>query len=266
MASIDFTYTGHRTEHRVSYSTSVAEQPKSDISISRFTNCIITVVWADGVNRTPPVLFTLNQLLRFDRHSTPKRDREVDRLENLLDKYQMHRSRLIYVGKTKDEKGVYVSESTDLVRQFWQLYQVPNGAIIFSDKGKAFFPGGVSVLEELGFQQHESYPPAVHHYLSPNDNRLHGSAKQSCCHSGIDFTDDVESSLRLLNLLDSDIRNNGNDWWNRNMLKLTDKTVAELITGTAKRRAGLNKKRIQDYRGFIGENTSGLHKEAHLLD
>ena len=50
---------------------------KSDISISRFTNCIITVVWADGVNRTPPVLFTLNQLLRFDRHSTPKRDREV---------------------------------------------------------------------------------------------------------------------------------------------------------------------------------------------
>lgn len=166
----------------------------------------------------------------------------------------------------KDEKGVYVSESTDLVHQFWQLYQVPNGTIIFSDKGKAFFPGGVSVLEELGFQQHESYPPAVHHYLSPNDNRLHGSAKQSWRHSGIDFTDDVESSLRLLSLLDSDIRNNGNDWWNRNMLKLTDKTVAELITGTAKRQAELNKKRLQDYRGFIGENTSGLHKEAHLLD
>ena len=262
MASIDFTYTGHRTDHRVSYSASGAAQPKSDLSISGFTNCIITVVWADGVNRTPPVLFTLNQLLRFDRHSTPKRDREVDRLEYLLDKYKIHRSRLIYIGKTKDEKGVYVSESTDLIRRFWQIYRIPNGTVIYSDKGKAFFPGGASVLEELGFQQHESYPPAVHHYLSPNDNRLHGTAKQSWRHSGIDFTDDVESSLRLLNQLDSDICEKGKDWWNRNMLELTDKSVEDLITGTAKRRAELNKKRLQDYKVFMGDEASGIHKET----
>jgi len=117
-------------------------------------------------------------------------------------------------------------------------------------------------LEELGFQQHESYPPAVHHYLSPNDNRLHGTAKQNWRHSGTDFTDDVESSLRLLKQLDCDICDNGKDWWNRNMLELTDKSVEDLITGTAKRRAELNKKRLQDYRVFMGDEASGPHKEA----
>lgn len=262
MASIDFTYTGHRTDHRVSYSASGAAQPKSGLSLSRFTNCIITVVWADGVNRTPPVLFTLNQLFRFDRHSTLKRDQEVERLENLLVKYQIHRSRVIYVGKAKGEKGVYVSESADLVRRFWKLYEVPDGAAIFSDEGRSFFPGGVSVLKELGFQQHESYPPAVHHYLSPNDNCLHGSAKQRWRHSGVDFSDDVASSLQLLNHLDCDIRDCGKDWWDRNMLKLTDKSVEELIAGTAKRRAELTERRLRDYQFFIGEDARDLQEDA----
>ncbi|CAK0759795.1 transposase [Gammaproteobacteria bacterium] len=256
MASIDFTYTGHRTDHRVSYSASGATQPKSELSISRFTNCIITVIWADGVNRTPPVLFTLNQLFRFDRQSTLKRDYEVDRLQKLLVKYQIHPSRVIYVGMTKGEKGVYVSESADLVRRFWKLYKVPDDSIIFSDAGRSFFPEGVSVLKELGFQRHESYPPAVHYYLSPNDNCLHGSAKQRWRHSGVDFSDDVEASLQLLNYLDRDIQGCGKDWWDRNMMNINDKNVEELITKTAKQRADLTEKRLRNYQVFISKNTS----------
>ncbi len=267
MASIDFTYTGHRTDHHVSYSASGTAQPKSDPSLSRFTNCILTMVWADGVNRTPPVLFTLNPLFRFDRHTTPKRERDVERLETLLAKYQIHRARVLYVGKDKGEKGVYVSESADLVRRFWRLYKVPRGAVIFSDEGNSFFPGGASVLEELGFAQHESYPPAVHHYLSPNDNCLHGSAKQRWRHGGVDFRDDVEASLQLLHYLDGDICDCGKGWWDRNLLNLTDKSVEQLITGTARRRAELNKKRLQDYHIFIGENTrEPLEDEPSGLD
>lgn len=162
--------------------------------MSRFTNCVVTVVWADDANRTPLVLFTLNSLFRFDRHLTPKRERELERLEALLAKYHIPRSRVIYVGKAKGEKGVFVSESTELVRRFWRLYKIPKGSVIFSDEGNPFFPGGASLLEELGFAGHEAYPSAVHHYLSPNDNCLHGTAKQRWRHSGVDVSDDVEAS------------------------------------------------------------------------
>ncbi|MEI7892455.1 MAG: hypothetical protein WCI05_05160 [Myxococcales bacterium] len=110
------------------------------------------------------------------------------------------------------------------------------------------------MLEELGFEQHAAYPPAVHHYLSPNDNCLHGSAKQRWRTSGVDFRDDVASSLQLLNHLDGDLRDGGKDWWARNMLKLTHETVEELIAQTAKRRAELNKRRLRDYLVFMGQD------------
>jgi hypothetical protein len=56
----------------------------------------------------------------------------------------------------------------------------------------------VSVLESLGFAKHVPYPAPVHQHLSPNDNRLHGTAKARWRNSGVDFQDDVESSLLLL--------------------------------------------------------------------
>jgi hypothetical protein len=257
LASLDFTYTGHRTEHRVSFGALGTAQPKSKSSLCRFTNCIITVVWADGKNRTPPMLFTLNQSFRFDRPSTRKREQDVERLESLLAKYRIERSRVIYVGKPKGEKGVYVPESADLIRRFWRLYKIPKDAVIFSDEGISCFPAGESVLEELGFSTHESYPPAVHQYLSPNDNCLHGTAKQRWRHSGVDFHEDVEASLQLLNYLDCDIDALGKHWWDRNLLKLTTTSVEELIAGTARRRAELNKKRLHNYHTFMKEESAG---------
>src|SRR5262249_33649160 len=58
LPSVDFTFTGHRTDRRASYAPAGGAAPKSSAAITQFTNCIVTVVWSDGVNRTPPVLFT----------------------------------------------------------------------------------------------------------------------------------------------------------------------------------------------------------------
>ncbi len=55
LASVDFTFTGHRTERISSFASLGGSQPMSSASISAYTNCIITVVWADGINRTPPI-------------------------------------------------------------------------------------------------------------------------------------------------------------------------------------------------------------------
>ena len=56
LCSVDFTFTSHRTDRVLSYALKGGPRPKSESSISRYTNCIVTCVWADGIDRTPSVL------------------------------------------------------------------------------------------------------------------------------------------------------------------------------------------------------------------
>jgi hypothetical protein len=80
LASIDFTFTGHRTERRSSFAGGA--QPASSTVFSDYTNCIVTVLWADGTNRTPPLLFTFNLAFRRDRKRTARRDDLVTYLDS----------------------------------------------------------------------------------------------------------------------------------------------------------------------------------------
>lgn len=69
----------------------------------------------------------------------------------------------------------------------------------------------------MGFANHAVYPSAVHQYLSPNDNRYHGVAKQRWRASDVDFSNDVESSLRLLHELDSVEQKHIKKWFTKNL-------------------------------------------------
>ena len=198
LASVDFTFTGHRSDRRLSYAPSGGAQPKSRGANSQFTNCIATVVWSDGVNRTPPALFTFNGKFRLDRLGRKAWVQEREKLQGALVRYGIDAKRVIYIGSEKNETRTYASESADLLRRFFEIYRVRSKGVVFSDNGTAFFPGGVSALETIGFEKHVSYPAPVHQHLSPNDNRLHGTAKARWRSSGVDFKDDVESSLMLM--------------------------------------------------------------------
>src|SRR2546430_6880804 len=59
--ALPISFTGHRTDRRVSYAPAGGAQPKSSAAITQFTNCIVTAVWSDGVNWTPPVLFKIGR-------------------------------------------------------------------------------------------------------------------------------------------------------------------------------------------------------------
>lgn len=166
LASVDFTFTGHRTDRRLSYAPAGGVQPKSSIACSQFTNCIVTVVWSDGVNRTPPALFTFNGKCRLDRVGRNAWVQERDKLEEALVRYGIEAKRVIYIGADKNETRTYVCESADLLRRFFALYHVRRKEVVFSDNGTAFFPGGVSVLEALGFTKHVAYPAPVHQPLA----------------------------------------------------------------------------------------------------
>jgi hypothetical protein len=252
IASVDFTYTGHRTYRRTSYAPSGGSQPKTSTAIPQHTNCIVTVVWSDGVNRTPPVLFTYNGKFRLDRVRRATWVAEKKWLTKCLDRHKIDRSRVIYIGDEKNEHRLYADESSALLRMFFGLYEIPDDVVVFSDNGKAFFPGGASVLEELGFARHVAYPAAVHQYLSPNDNRLHGTAKSTWRTSGVDFKDDVASSTLLLNRLDADISTHGSHWFRRNITELTQDSAFDLISGRSGKGAKVDQDRRYAYRVFAG--------------
>ncbi len=252
LASVDFTFTGHRTDRRVSYAPAGGAQPKSSAAITRFTNCIVTVVWSDGINRTPPVLFTFNGKFRLDRVGRKAWVQEGDKLVNALARFDINAKRIIYIGTEKNETRIYASERTELLQRYFALYQIPPNVVIFSDNGKSLFPGGVSALETLGFAKHVSYPAPVHQHLSPNDNRLHGTAKAKWRNNGVDFKDDVESSLLLLNHLDADLVAHGATWFKQNILDLTAKSARELIRGKSGKRAQVDYDRLYAYHIFAG--------------
>jgi len=257
LCSIDFTFTGHRTERRTGFSVKGGAQPMEAPKTSRFTNCIVTCVWRDGKNRTPPVLFTYNQNFRLDRPSTAKRDEEVEYLRERLKHYGIDKVRVIYIGNDKGEKETYAKESPDLLRRFFGLYKIPADATVLSDNGNSFFENSESVLMALGFKNHLCYPANVHQWLSINDNPLHGTSKGSRRTSGVDYSDDVDSCLMLISLLDRDIINYSAYWFKRNILELKEEAVGDLIGNRGSKKSHLHKSWLRAYRIAIGQDARG---------
>lgn len=252
LASIDFTFTGHRTERGSSFSSQGGSQPQLGAAVPPYTNCIVTVVWADGINRTPPMLFTYNPEFRRDRNPTARRIALVQHFEDCLKENSIDRKRIVYVGKEKRESRSYVSESPALLRIFFDRYKVPKCAVILSDLGNSFVDQGKSVLLDLGFQKHVYYPAAVHQYLSPNDNRLHGTAKKVWRELNLDYKDDVKSCIFLLHRLDNDIQAQSRMWFDRNMIQLKESEVEELIGATGRKFSKLHKSWLGVYQLWMG--------------
>lgn len=247
LASIDFTFTGHRTERLSGFASQGGSQPMLGGSISPYTNCIVTVVWADGINRTPPMLFTYNPEFRRDRNTTARRAALVQHFDDCLKEMDIDIKRIVYVGKEKEESRTYVTESPALLRIFFKHYKIPKQAVILSDLGRSFVDQGKSVLLDFGFQKHVYYPAAVHQYLSPNDNRLHGTAKKVWRESNRDYKDDVRSSIFLLHCLDNDIQTQSKMWFDRNMIQLKETEVEELIGAVGSKFSKIHKSCLRKY-------------------
>ena len=130
LASVDFTYTGHHIERRSGFTSHGGSQPMSADSISKYTNCILTCLWADGVNRTPAMLFTYNAAFRCDRRPTARRAAQVKCLDECLRKYAVAPERVRYVGQEKKETQTYVNENPGLLRLFFRHYGVPQDSVV----------------------------------------------------------------------------------------------------------------------------------------
>jgi transposase len=223
IGSIDFTFTGHRTDVSYTYSPVGCEPVQSRNKISDYTNCIVTCVWSDGVNRTPAVLYTYNAAFRSDsKGSHHHKARKLAKLKAVCEDTGIPADRVVYIGKEKGERRTYVAESAQLLSLFFGKYhdEIPDDAIFYSDNGGAYLTKengeDVDLITHLGYT-HEFYPADVHQWLSPNDNALHGVAKNRWRNKFDDFKDDVKVCVWLLKFLDDATVSHSKGWFTKNL-------------------------------------------------
>lgn len=240
------------TSHCLSFFLS--PQPDIKHPPRRYTNCIVTLIWADGVMRTPPIMFTYNPKLlkatdlwivrrKEGRQCklTKQRRENLDVFERTMQEFSLQpwQVQALY---TKNE--TYVRETPQLLREafhLWKKYASEplefDQILLFSDCGRCFTEGGVSLFPQLGVDHWRQYPPAVHQFLSPNDNSLHGAAKAKWRADPSYEDSDVRGPLNLLRALTYTKAESIESWFVENFLlddEIDRKTSCEDICGKEK--------------------------------
>lgn len=164
----------------------------------------------------------------------------------------MEENRLIYIGRTKNETRSYVAESADLVRRWVEHYKIDTkNTIILSDEGRSFLENKKDIFEVLNFKAHYQYFPAVHAYLSPNDNRVHGEAKLPWRYRELDYTDDVKTTVALLFHLDQCSSDHTRKYFERNfLLRVVKPTLLDSLRVIQKRGLKHNKFHMLCFRAY----------------
>lgn len=95
--------------------------------ISDYTNLIFTNVTADGKNYMPCKVYTHNPAFDPD-------GRKYKYVEECCKKLGVATSRIVYIKST----GKYVTESPDIVADFYNTYTINSRDVLFTDAGNAF--------------------------------------------------------------------------------------------------------------------------------
>ena len=147
------------------------------------------------------MLFTYDKRFRNDRLTTARRMEAHQHLTRCLGKNGLHENQIDVLEGSKH----YVPESAAILHRFLSISQIPLGCVIFSDKGNAFRDHNGPVIPQYHDARTFTYPPLIHHIISPNDNHFHGAAKAKWramyAKMGWGSGDAVESDLCLLGYL-----------------------------------------------------------------
>lgn len=267
LGAIDFTYTSHRNVTERGYS------PKGMIirtltntlttflgwkhatfkkNLSKYTNCIATLVTSDGVNHYPAMLFSHNPAFSGVNTGTAASKRKKAKLIDTAKRYGIELNRICYIDNTHTK---YCKESYTITNMVMEHYRPHHIDIMFSDQGNAFKTGDDTIIGDLHHYRYYQFPPAVHQFLSVNDNNLHGAAKKVWRQKIQDFSDDVEASLCLLACLDAVKREAIKAWWCRNMFldgrSLSDEAISRIIKGPDPKRQEYYASCVIEYRKEI---------------
>lgn len=254
----DATATSHRRDRELSFQPRGTPQLAHPTTIPSYTNQIFEGLWADGLNRTPALLFTHNPKFDLSRRGRSKHSSEQQHFLQVLAAHGIDQSRIIYERSDKH----YYAESADMVRVFLGRYSAEFGDFStitsFSDDGRAYKVGeGRTVFDEAGVRKHCVFPPIVHHYLSPNDADLHPAVKSAWRSACPSFDDDVLCSVKLLALIDQYSVESRSWFANRLLIKgsqVTSEKVGELIPDPSRGRSEFHTQCLYAYHVFRGKH------------
>jgi transposase len=154
------------------YAVHGGNQPKIANGNPSYTNLIVWVVWADGVNRTPALLFTGDPALIGCGQGW-------EHLPDILKQYHIKEDCIVAVpGKT------YVGENNAVIKAFLDRYPVLRDKLLVSDAGNAYKKKETDIIVEWG-AKHAVFTPAVHQHESVLDNHCFGILKGTLCSAKI---------------------------------------------------------------------------------
>lgn len=160
-----------------------------------------------------PIVFTRNSAFDLDPKKTTGRLKKLKYLRQRQRSWGVKDTQICFVAG----KGGFWREDKWMTAEFFQRQKIPRGAVLLSDGAKFLAKDGVKLLEQLGADHHEVFPSAVHQYLSVNDNKWHGVAKQRWREIGLNWKDDVNATLALLHCLSEVPQSQIDSWWEANM-------------------------------------------------
>lgn len=220
--SIDTTYTRQPTKHMKGYSERGSGTQICREKPYQYTDAIVTMICADGVNHTPSMLFTHNPKLNPEGPEGPY----LRKLEKVCKRYGIKKNRIIYIHSSRK----YCPENVEMYEHFLTSNRIPKDSVIFHDNGGGFKRGSESIFDILGFKNHQTFPSDVHQWLSPNDNNLHG-VKTTWKKHYQDFGDSIKSPLSLMYLIDKHGEEHSQQFFDRNILKVQKKDIPNLMKG-----------------------------------
>jgi transposase len=226
ISSLDFTYTRDPTVGATTVSPIGSGKIQVKSKRAKYTDCIATWIWADGVNHTRPKIYSHNPRMSLEQKNTP-RGREIKaHLVAMMEKYDVEEDDIVYVKSTKQ----YCRETPAILEDYVNSQDVPSECLIMHDGGGCYKSKETVVLESLGFTNTVVYPKDVHQWLSPNDNNLHG-CKSTWAAKWDDLEDDVERSLQLLSLIALDTTKNAKYYFKRNLFNVTPSRLGGVMKG-----------------------------------
>ena len=233
--SVDCFFTGHRTDTHSSFVVSGGPPANFSAGFCSYTALGVTCVCADG-RYYESIVYSANPIFNRNVNPTARRLKIWAEVDAVFKKWGVAANRVTFVTqeemKGKNGKGTkksIVPAHTDRIRDYFSRYVIEDDCIILSDGGDEF-----TCLAERGFSKHIHYPGPVHQWLSPNDNRLHGTAKQRWRKSGVDFKNDAEALASLLYFMDDETKN-AEKWFDANLQvdqpSVTRERVESIIRG-----------------------------------
>jgi transposase len=229
LASIDTTFTSEAKRDERSWSDRGSAPLVSKNTSLKRTNAVVTMPYADGINHMPCHMWTSDSrcaLLTLDRVPTARRQKLHAEFLATCEEFEIDPSRVHYC----KDGGMYIGETSEMYMEF--LADVDRNVTVFHDGGRSFKKDGQSIFDLMGFKHHETYPSAVHQFLSPNDFHLHG-VKSTWRGEYPKFADDVSATLRLMQLIDCDTVANSKKYFMNNLLRVKKSHIAHVVGATS---------------------------------